>query len=110
DLPRFGGPRPSASGRAPLIAAGKAAWEVPATALAEARRRDRLRGWIGRGGPEVALLPPADASGLAWSAVGLRVAHPGRPHRLTLTVTGGHPSALGVALVAPGGPGGRPRV
>src|SRR5205807_1757644 len=46
DLARLWGSRPSASGRASLVAAGKAAWDVPAAALAEARRRDRLRGWI----------------------------------------------------------------
>ena len=46
--------------------------------------------------------------------MGLKVAHPGRPHRLTLTVNGGHPAALGVALIESAAPGrdgaGRPRV
>lgn len=58
-----------------------------------------------RSGAEAAKLDPADSSGLAWSAVGLKVTHPERPHRLTLKVKGGEPSALGVALVEPGGAG-----
>jgi hypothetical protein len=99
DLMRMRGHRLSASGRSPLSAAGRDAWSVPEQALAESTRRDRLRGWISRVGPEVAQLGAADTSGLAWSALGLKVAHPGRPHRLTLSVTGGHPSALGVAVV-----------
>ncbi len=53
--------------------------------------------------PSRSTLAPADSTGLAWSAVGLRVAHPERPHRLTLTVSGGHPASLGVAMVAGGG-------
>ena len=55
-------------------------------------------------------MPPPTPAGLAWSALGLKVPNPGRPHRLTVTVTGGHPSALGVALVDSGGGRGRPRV
>src|SRR5262249_6767581 len=47
--------------------------------------------------------------GLAWSALELKVAHPGRPHKLSLSVVGGHPSALGIGLVGPGG-GGRSRL
>jgi hypothetical protein len=101
-----------ATGRAPLLAPGRATWPVPEAALVEASARDRLRGWITRSGTEAANLGPADASGLAWSALGLKVAHPGRPHRLTLTVGGGHPEALGVALLDSPGPGRgrRPRV
>jgi hypothetical protein len=118
DLTRSRVHRASASGRAATAAAGAgtgggsstlsagwAAWPVPDEALTEATRRDRLRGWIMRVGPEVARLGPADASGLAWSALGLKVPRPGRPHRLTLTVAAGHPAALGVALVGGGGPG-----
>ena len=41
-----------------------------------------------------------------WSAL----AHPEKPHRLTVTVAGGDPSALGVALVDPGAGGKTPRV
>ena len=112
DLARLRGFRPVASGRAPVLAAGRAAWPVPEAALVEATARDRLRGWITRSGAEAANLGSADAAGLAWSALGLKVAHPGRPHRLTLTVGGGHPEALGVALIDSPGPGrgGRPRV
>ncbi len=88
-----------ASGRAPLRLPRQSAWAVPEAALVEPSRRDRVRGWITRSGTEAASLAPADASGLAWSALGLKVSHPGRPHRLTLTVNGGHPAALGVALI-----------
>ncbi len=105
------GSRPMASGRSP--AAGnlsRGAWAIPPAALVEADLRDRLRGWITRGDGESATLGPADTSGLAWTALGLRVPHPDRPHRLTLKVVGGHPSALGVAVVAPGIGGSRPRV
>ena len=65
-----------------------------------------------RTGAEASKLDAADASGLAWSAMGLKVAHPDRPHRLTLKVRGGEPAALGVALIEPGGggPGSAPRV
>jgi hypothetical protein len=94
--------RPLASGRSPLAEAGRAAWAVPAAALIEPSRRDRLRGWFQRPGPEVNRLEPADGSGLAWSAIGLKVTHPDRPHRLTLTVKEGEPAALGVAMIEPG--------
>lgn len=107
DLARFRGNRLTAAGRSAAPAPGRGAWTIPDGALAESTRRDRLRGWMTRVGSEVSQLAPADSNGLAWSAVGLKVAHPGRPHRLSLTVTGGHPSALGVAVV---GPGARPRL
>ncbi len=109
DLSRTRVYRPTASGRAPLSGS---AWPVPEEALAEPTRRDLLRGWISRAGSEAAQLGPVDASGLAWSAVGLRVAHPGRPHRLTLKVAAGQPSAVGVALVGVGAAaaGVRPRL
>lgn len=110
DLARLRGERPWASGRASLETAGSADWAVPEAALVEATRRDRLRGWITHAGSETAVLPAASPAGLAWSALGLNVPHPGRPHRLSITVTGGHPSALGVALIDSGSPRGRPRV
>lgn len=99
DLGRLRGHRAWGSGRSPR--ASGSGWVVPEEALAEATPRERLRGLIGRAGAEVAVLGPADGNGLAWSSVGLRAAHPGRPHRLTVTVHGGHPAALGVALVGP---------
>lgn len=105
DLTRLRGNRPSASGRSALASTGRSIWAVPDEALAEPTRRDRLRGWITRAGGEVANLGPADATGLAWSALELKVPHPGRPHRLSLSVIGGHPSSLGVALVGPGNGG-----
>jgi hypothetical protein len=110
DMTRPWGHRPSATGRSPLDGTGRSSWTVPELALVDATLRDRLRGWINRNGVEHSTLGAADSTGLAWSAVGLRVAHPDRPHRLTLTVTGGHPALLGVALVADGGAGGRGRV
>ncbi|HEY2157868.1 MAG TPA: hypothetical protein VGH33_19725, partial [Isosphaeraceae bacterium] len=106
DLSRPRGHRPSASGRA--TGSGES-WKIPDAAVVEETRRDRLRGWISRDDAPIALAP-ADPSGLAWSAVGLKVPHPDRPHRLTVTVVGGHPSALGVGLVAPAGAKARPRV
>jgi len=113
DLTRSTGSRPSASGHAPGDLNGRWAWVVPDSALVAPAFRDRLRGWIGRSANEHAVLTAPEPAGLAWSAVGLRVPHPDRPHRLTLTVTGGHPTALGVAMVAGGGsttgPGGPPR-
>ena len=109
DFPRGRGHRLLASGRAPMIA-GRSSWRVPPEALIEPSRRDRLRGWFLRTGAESALLEPADATGLAWSAVGLKVAHPERPHRLTLSIKGGEPSALAVALIEPVGAQGKPRL
>jgi hypothetical protein len=110
DLARVRGPRPSATGRAPAPAPGQSSWILPAEALVEAAFRDRLRGWI-PWASDAALLPAADGSGLPWAALGLKVPHPARPHRLTLTIAGGEPKALGVALVAPAdGPEGRPRL
>lgn len=109
DLARLRGQRPLASGRAPVLS-GSSAWPVPEAALVEAHRRDWRLGWIIRPGADNSVLPPADAAGLPWSALGLNVPHPGRPHRLTVTVTSGHPSALGVALVDSGNGRGRPRL
>src|SRR5579885_927571 len=68
--------RPVASGRSPLAEAGDPAWAVPAAALIEPTRRDRLRDWFQRPGAEADRLGPVDAAGLAWSAVGLKVIHP----------------------------------
>ena len=113
DLTRPWTHRPSVTGRAMLDGPGRLSWTVPEVALVDPSLRDRVRGWINRNGDPSSTLAPADSGGLAWSAVGLRVAHPERPHRLTVSVTGGHPASLGVALVAGGGPGGpgpsRPR-
>ena len=107
DLARARSFRPLAAGRSPPAEVGRFAWAVPPEALIEPSQRDKLRGWFLRSGVP-AKIDPADASGLAWSAVGLKVAHPDRPHRLTLKVKGGEPSALGVALVEPGGGPGLP--
>ncbi len=113
DLSRPRVHRPLATGRSPLAEAGRSTWEVPAEALIEPSRRDRLRGWFQRNEGESGRLEAANGSGLAWSAVGLRAAHPGRPHRLTLSLKGGEPASLGVALieaVEAGAAGPRPRV
>ncbi len=101
DLSRLRTHRLLASGRSPTAGLGKSAWAVPPAALIEPSRRDRLRGWIMHTGAEAARLDAVDEAGLAWSAVGLRVSHPDRPHRLTLKITGGEPASLGVALVEP---------
>ncbi len=111
DLTRSRSYRPLAVGRWPTAGPGQFAWSVPAEALIEPSLRDRLRGWIKRTGAEASRLEPANASGLSWSAMGLKVAHRDRPHRLTLKVRGGEPAALGVAVIEPGGgPGSSPRL
>jgi hypothetical protein len=112
DLTRSRSYRPLAAGHWPAAEPGRFAWPVPAEALIEPSLRDRLRGWFKRTGAEASKLDPANASGLAWSAMGLKVAHPERPHRLTLKVRGGEPAALGVALIEPGsgGPSSSPRL
>ena len=102
DFAKPRGHRPSASGKAATLTIAGPAWRVPAEALVESTRRDRLRGWIPRGTGEPITLAPADSEGLHWTAVGLKSARPDRPHRLTLTVQGNSPSALGLAMVAPG--------
>jgi hypothetical protein len=99
DLSRARSHRPVATGRSPLAGPGRSEWGIPAAALIEPSRRDRLRGWFTRNGGEAAKLDAADAGGLAWTALGLKVTHPDRPHRLKLQIMGGEPSALGVALV-----------
>ena len=116
DLNRIWSARVSAWGRSPVSKPGGTRWGLPAEAFLDAgrkereRERDRLRNLIGRTPAEVSNLGPADDSGLAWSAVGLRVSHPDQPHRLTVTIAGGDPAALGVALVDPGVVGKGPRV
>jgi hypothetical protein len=112
DMGRIRGSRFTAWGRSPTLGGGTA-WLVPDEVVTEAgkreRERDRLRSLIGHSVSEAGNLGPADDSGLSWSAVGLKAAHPDRPHRLSVTITGGDPSALGVALVGSGA-GGRPRI
>lgn len=104
DLSRSRIHRPMASGRSPLADAGRSAWAVPAEAILEPLRRDRLRDLFQRPEAEAGRLEAADGTGLAWSAVGLKAAHPDRPHRLTLTVQQGEPAALGVAMIEAGEP------
>ena len=113
DMTRPRSARFSTWGRSPAPSTGSA-WEIPREVLVEATRREKEREWlrsfIGKTGAEPARLKAADASGLAWSAVALRVAHPEKPHRLTLTIAEGSSSALGVAMVDPGGGGRGPRL
>jgi hypothetical protein len=105
DLAKTRNYRPLAAGRSPAAEPGRSAWAIPPEALIEPSRRERVRGWFMRNGVEASKLEPADGSGLAWTAVGLKVSHPDRPHRLTLKIRGGEPAALGVAVVeAAGGP------
>ena len=106
DLSRPRSHRPVATGRSPAFLHGSTAWAVPAEALIEPSRRERVRGWFVRNGGEAAKLDAADAGGLAWTAVGLKVTHPDRPHKLTLKIKAGEPSALGVALVEASSPSG----
>ncbi len=107
DLVRLWRHRAWGAGRAPLATNGATGWLVPDEALTaatpkETATRDRVFGLIGRGGTEISLLGPVDAQGAAWSSLGMRVTHPGRPHKLTLTMTAGAPDGLGVAMVGPG--------
>lgn len=78
-------------------------WPIPDDALKPAHwRREFFREFLSRpGSASPAVLDPAGAGGLAWTSLALHVPHPGRPHRLSIAVTGGHPSALGVGLIAP---------
>lgn len=113
DLTRPRNARFSTWGRSPAPPSGSA-WEVPREILVEAARREKEREWlrsfIAKAGAEPARLKAADASGMAWSAVALRVARPEKPHRLSLTIAEGSSSALGVAMVDPGGGGRSPRL
>src|SRR5262249_3166484 len=86
DVGRIRSTRSSAWGRSPVLGPGRTVWSVPAEALVDTSRRDRdrLRNLIIRTVAETANLGPADDTGLAWSAVGLRVVHPDQPHRLTV--------------------------
>ena len=90
--------RPTVAGRTPAVADGS--WAIPEAALAGAHLGDRLIGRLGRGGGES--LPPADASGVAYTAWTLKVPRPGRPHRLQVAVVEGRAADLAVGLVAPG--------
>jgi hypothetical protein len=103
DLAKSRNYRPLAAGRSPAADSGRLAWAIPPEALIEPSRRERVRGWFMRNGVEASTLEPADTNGLAWTAVGLKVSHPDRPHRLSLKVRGGEPSALGVAVVETAG-------
>lgn len=114
DMGRIRGGRFSAWGRSPTLVGGTA-WHVPDELLTlgagkREHERDRLRSLISRPVTEAANLGPADDSGLAWSAVGLKVAHPDQPHRLTVTIAGGDPASLGVAMVDADGAGTCPRI
>jgi hypothetical protein len=110
DLSRVRNGRFAASGRSPREESKRSAWQIPAAALREAGRRDGLRAWIPTAGVDLAKLGAAEQAGNAWSAAGMKVSHPDRPHRLILTVAGGDPRALSVAVVDPGTSGQRPRV
>ncbi len=107
ELGKARGLRPLANGHNPLIEPGKLDWLIPETVFVEPQRRDRLWNLISRVGSDPEPLGAANGNGLAWTATALRVARPGRPHRLRLTVLGGDPSALALALVVPGQ---RPRI
>lgn len=108
DFSRGGPGRPRASGRTPLLELGGSEWALPEAAMVQPGLRDRLRGWISRSGE--CELGGMDPSGLAWSAVPMRVGRPGSAHRLRVTIAGGPPEALAVAMVVLPGADVRPRV
>ena len=112
DLTRIRSTRFSVWGRSPVLKANRTLWELPAELLQESSRREHegLLGLITRTPAEMSNLGPADESGLSWAAVGLRLSRPEKPHRLSVTVTGGDPAALGVALVDAGAGERRPRL
>ena len=89
DLSRARSRRPVATGRSPAAGPTRLEWGVPTEALIEPSRRDRVRGWFTRNGGEAAKLDAADAGGFAWTALGLKVMHPDRPHRLRLQIKRG---------------------
>ena len=104
DLSRPRSHRPVATGRSPAAGPGRSAWGVPAEALIEPSRRDRVRGWFTRNGGEAAKLDAADAGGLAWTARWPQGDPPRTaPSSHACKIKGGEPSALGVALVEPNG-------
>ena len=111
DLTRIRSTRFSAWGRSPVLKPNQTLWELPAELLHESNRREheRLLSLITRTPTEISNLGPADESGLSWAAVGLRPSRPGKPHRLSVTVTGGDPTALGMALVDAGAGEQRPQ-
>lgn len=96
------------SGRRPVEAGASdpfiAPWPIPWKRLEDPNRRDRLRGLIGTVASDRKLLGSANDEGLAWIAAPLRVETPGQAHLLELTVLGGDPEALEVALIEPGEP------
>ncbi len=112
DLARIRSTRSSSWGRSPVLKPNRTLWELPAELLQESNRREheRLLSLITRTPAEMSNLGPADESGLSWAAVGLRPSRPGKPHRLSVTVTAGDPTALGVALVDTGAGDRRPRI
>ncbi|CAN5910501.1 hypothetical protein BH23PLA1_BH23PLA1_30740 [soil metagenome] len=107
ELGRGRGLRPLVTGRSATVDPKRLEWAIPEAVFIEPQRRERLWNLISRVGSEAEPLGPARAEGLSWTASALRVPRPGRPHRLRVTVLGGDPSALAVALVAPGQ---RPRI
>ncbi len=107
DLSRSRAFRPLAGGRTPAMGGPASPWIVPQEI--EAPRPGLLRGWMTRAATEAGTLGPADASGLAWSALPMKVEHPGRPHRLSVSVASGSPGDLAVALVVPASGGDRAR-
>jgi hypothetical protein len=108
DLTRPHPARPTVAGRSQARSFDDQGWDVPPEATIEPRLRERIRGWIARPGEPV--VGPATKAGLAWTAVELRAGHLGRPHRLTLAVSGDEFDALGVALIVPESASVRPRL
>lgn len=108
ELGRVRGLRPMAEGRGTTGGSGAGSgWPIPPELLVDPPRRERIWSLIGRVGSNYRALPASGLDGESWVAVPLKVAHPDRPHRLDVTVLGGDPAAMSVAMVVPGP---RPRV
>ncbi|RUL88512.1 hypothetical protein TsocGM_07305 [Tautonia sociabilis] len=102
-LGRARGIRPRPEGRAPAdLPDPESPWAVPIELLVDPPRRDRHWTLLSRVGTDSRPLREAGPEGLSWTAAPLKVAHPNRPHRLDLEILDGEPSALSVALIAPG--------
>jgi hypothetical protein len=104
DLTRVKPGRVVTAGRSGAPFTQNGPWPPPRQALeieSDPTRRERLLGLIARSS-DLSVLGPADPTGLAWVGANLKVAHPGRPHRLSITVTNGRVDSLAVALLGPG--------
>ncbi len=92
------------TGRSGQLTGAVSSWGIPVQAFEFDRKRgERIKGLLGRTtATDQGWVESAQAGNLAWLSTQVHVTHPGRPHRLTISIDGGDPKSLGVALaVAP---------